>query len=156
MLAGCLVFGGFPLEAKTAKTAAPKSRKTGTKTSSKSPSSKTSAVKKKPTSSAKSRRTSKPRTVLGRARRSTPPRQMRPTNERYMEIQQALADKGHYTGEIDGVWDAACIEALKQFQAEQNLTPDGKLGSLSLIALGLGPKREPLPPQFAAKPESGQ
>jgi murein L,D-transpeptidase YcbB/YkuD len=33
------------------------------------------------------------------------------------------------------------VDALKRFQSEQNLTPDGKIGSLSLIALGLGPKR---------------
>ena len=69
-----------------------------------------------------------------------------------MEVQQALADKGYYQGEIDGVWDSECKEALKRFQADQSLAPDGKLGALSIIALGLGPKREPLPPQFAAKP----
>jgi peptidoglycan hydrolase-like protein with peptidoglycan-binding domain len=73
-----------------------------------------------------------------------------------MEIQQALADKGYYTGSIDGQWDAACVDALKRFQTEQNLAPDGKLGALSLIALGLGPKREPLPPQFDSKPEPAQ
>lgn len=33
------------------------------------------------------------------------------------------------------------MEALKRFQSDQNLTQDGKLGSLSLIAMGLGPKR---------------
>jgi hypothetical protein len=42
------------------------------------------------------------------------------------------------------------VEALKRFQADQNLTPDGKLGSLSLIALGLGPKR--LSAQSAVQP----
>ena len=59
-----------------------------------------------------------------------------------MEIQQALAEKGFYEGAVDGSWDADCVEALKRFQADQNLTPDGKLGALSLIALGLGPKRD--------------
>jgi hypothetical protein len=53
--------------------------------------------------------------------------------------------------EPDGKWDAASIEALKQFQKDQNLAPDGKLNSLSLIALGLGPQRGgtrlPGPPQ---------
>jgi hypothetical protein len=33
---------------------------------------------------------------------------------------------------------------LKRFQREQNLPDDGKIGSLSLIALGLGPKRASL------------
>lgn len=60
-----------------------------------------------------------------------------------MEIQQALSDKGYYKGPINGAWDADSIDALKQFQQSQNLTPDGKLGALSLIALGLGPKRDP-------------
>jgi murein L,D-transpeptidase YcbB/YkuD len=33
------------------------------------------------------------------------------------------------------------VDALKRFQREQGLDPDGKLGSLSLFAMGLGPKR---------------
>jgi peptidoglycan hydrolase-like protein with peptidoglycan-binding domain len=78
---------------------------------------------------------------------------MQPTPERYKEIQQALADKGFYEGSIDGNWDAECVAALKRFQADQHLAVDGKLGALSIIALGLGPKREPLPPQFDSKPE---
>lgn len=102
---------------------------------------KASASKKK---KAGSKRSSRSSSSTQRARTSSPPRQSAPTPERYMEIQRALADKGHYQGEIDGVWDADCVEALRKFQAEQNLAPDGKLGSLSLIALGLGPKREPI------------
>ena len=67
--------------------------------------------------------------------------QSRPTTERYREIQQALADKGFFKGEVNGTWSADSVDALKNFQRAQNLDPDGKLGSLSLIALGLGPKR---------------
>lgn len=69
-----------------------------------------------------------------------------------MEIQQALADKGYYQGPIDGSWRSECVDALKRFQNEKNLAADGKLGALSLIALGLGPKREPLSSQFSGKP----
>jgi hypothetical protein len=43
---------------------------------------------------------------------------------------------------------------LRRFQQEQNLEPSGKIDSLSLIALGLGPKYDraaaapaPKPPQ---------
>jgi N-acetylmuramoyl-L-alanine amidase len=72
-----------------------------------------------------------------------------------MQIQQALADKGYYSGTVNGVWGADAVEALKKFQQDQNLAVDGKLGALSLIALGLGPKREPIS-QFAGKPESSQ
>ncbi|HEX4593453.1 MAG TPA: peptidoglycan-binding domain-containing protein [Bryobacteraceae bacterium] len=77
-------------------------------------------------------------------------RQLAPTKERYQQIQQALASKGYFSGEPNGTWGADSTEALKRFQADQSLTPDGKLGSLSLIALGLGPKR--LSAQSAAKP----
>jgi peptidoglycan hydrolase-like protein with peptidoglycan-binding domain len=59
-----------------------------------------------------------------------------------MEIQRALSEKGFYSGPIDGNWNAECVAALKQFQADSRLNPDGKLGALSLIALGLGPKRD--------------
>jgi murein L,D-transpeptidase YcbB/YkuD len=72
-----------------------------------------------------------------------PPRsyQQAPTADRYKEIQQALAGKGYLHTEPSGHWDAESADALKRFQSDQNLMPDGKIGSLSLIALGLGPKR---------------
>ena len=87
--------------------------------------------------------TSKSRGVAGKktAKRASPPRQLAPTKDRYQQIQQALAGKGYYAGEPNGVWGPDSMDALKRFQADQNLTPDGKLTSLSLIALGLGPKR---------------
>ena len=84
------------------------------------------------------------------ARRASAPRQLAPTKERYQQIQQALAGKGYFSGEPNGVWGSDSMEALKRFQADQNLTPDGKLTSLSLIALGLGPKR--LSAESVAKP----
>lgn len=70
-----------------------------------------------------------------------PPVQMQPTTDRYKEIQQALADKGYFRGTPDGAWNGESVDALKRFQKDQNLDPDGKIGSLSLMALGLGPKR---------------
>ena len=79
-----------------------------------------------------------------RAPRAKPYRrsyQQAPTADRYKEIQQALAEKGYFKGSVDGNWGADSVDALKRFQAEQSLDPDGKVGSLSLIALGLGPKR---------------
>jgi len=72
------------------------------------------------------------------ARRNLP---AAPTPERYQEIQQALAARGYYKGPVDGAWDAGSVDALRRFQMDQNLTPDGKLTSLSLIAMGLGPRR---------------
>lgn len=59
-----------------------------------------------------------------------------------MEIQQALIAKGYLNGPATGVWGPESVEALKRFQQNQTLDPTGKLNSLSLIALGLGPKHE--------------
>ena len=51
--------------------------------------------------------------------------------------------KGYlHPGASSGVWDTSSIAALKKFQEDQNLEPSGKLDSLSLIALGLGPRRD--------------
>jgi peptidoglycan hydrolase-like protein with peptidoglycan-binding domain len=69
------------------------------------------------------------------------PAPQQPTTDRYKEIQQALADKGYFGGPVDGNWGPSSTDALKRFQHDQNLLEDGKVGSLSLIALGLGPKR---------------
>jgi peptidoglycan hydrolase-like protein with peptidoglycan-binding domain len=94
-----------------------------------------------------------------------PPAQQQPTTDRYKEIQQALTDKGYFQGPVDGAWNPGSVEALKRFQKDQNLDPDGKIGSLSLIALGLGPKRglasaqsaptsgEPVEPPPVAQPQ---
>jgi peptidoglycan hydrolase-like protein with peptidoglycan-binding domain len=71
-------------------------------------------------------------------------RPQQPSQERYKEIQQALAGKGYFSTEPDGNWGPASVDALRRFQRDQNLAEDGKIGSLSLIALGLGPKREPV------------
>jgi hypothetical protein len=76
-----------------------------------------------------------------------------PSQERYKEIQQALSSRGYFKTEPDGAWGAASIDALKRFQHDQNLVEDGKIGSLSLIALGLGPKRELSEPVKTVEPE---
>jgi hypothetical protein len=82
-------------------------------------------------------------------------RQLAPTPERYHEIQDALVAKGYLKSEeANGTWNQNSVDALKKFQADQNIETSGKINSLSLIALGLGPKREtvaavppPKPPQ---------
>ena len=75
------------------------------------------------------------------ARTYTPVAPLQPSPERVTEIQQALAAKGYYGGSPNGVWGADSIDALKRFQKDHNLRDDGKLSSLSLISLGLGPTR---------------
>ena len=70
-------------------------------------------------------------------------RQTAPTPERYREIQEALSAKGYLgTAQVNGQWTSESTEALRKFQADQNLEASGKINSLSLIALGLGPKHE--------------
>lgn len=74
-------------------------------------------------------------------------RQQKPARERYREIEQALASRGYLAGQATGDWSADSVEALKQFQTDQKLKASGKIDSLSLIALGLGPPRStPKPP----------
>jgi len=84
---------------------------------------------------------------------ATRSRQMTPTPERYREIQQALSAKGYLPAEqANGKWDDSSMVALKRFQADQNLDASGKINSLSLIALGLGPKHETPSKQPTAVP----
>jgi polyisoprenoid-binding protein YceI len=78
---------------------------------------------------------------------------MSPTPDRYREIQGALASKGYLKPEdATGTWNQTSTDAMKKFQAQQNLDSNGKINSLSLIALGLGPHRDPAPPKPAPQP----
>jgi Putative peptidoglycan binding domain len=126
--------------------------------------SKTSTAKKKSTgaqgnsstasrkaTTAKAGSTKKAPTTTSRRTTYRPParaRQLQPTPERYKEIQQALVSKGYLSGEPSGTWNQESADALRRFQQDQNINASGKIDSLSLIALGLGPKREaaPAPP----------
>jgi Putative peptidoglycan binding domain len=75
----------------------------------------------------------------------TPPApsyQLHPDPERYQQIQQALADKGYFKGQVNGVWGDDSVDALKRFQADQKLDNDGHLNALTLTGLGLGPKHD--------------
>jgi peptidoglycan hydrolase-like protein with peptidoglycan-binding domain len=76
--------------------------------------------------------------------------QIKPTVERYAEIQKALHARGYLEGPVNGKWGQESVEALKRFQRDQSLEDDGKLGALSLVALGLGPKRTTTVAQAAA------
>jgi peptidoglycan hydrolase-like protein with peptidoglycan-binding domain len=111
---------------------------------------KSAASKKAAASKATASRKSSKRTAAWRTRQAAP------TPERYKDIQQALASKGYLDpGQVDGNWGSSSTEALKRFQAEQKIEPSGKINSLSLIALGLGPKREtPALPKPPGSPET--
>jgi len=88
-------------------------------------------------------------------------RQTTPTTDRYREIQDALVSRGYLSSEeANGTWGPSSAEALKKFQAEQTLGSTGKIDSLSLIALGLGPKYDtsgaPRVVDGNVQPESGR
>jgi len=115
---------------------------TATKSKSTSPSSssKAKAASHSTHSSKKTRHTARKRRPAG------PARQMQPTADRYKDIQQALADKGYFKGDVTGKWGPDSSDALQRFQTDNKLPNDGKVNSLSLIQLGLGPKRDPIKP----------
>ena len=159
--------------ADTAATKSPSTTKPSTKpktkssTATKSPTRAKSSASTRKSTATKKGSTSKASTTAHR-RPSTPShpaqswrtRQTQPTPERYKEIQQALQQKGYLNGEPTGTWNQDSIDALRRFQQDQKLESTGKIDSLSLIALGLGPKhetavavppREPLP--AAQEPE---
>jgi hypothetical protein len=91
-------------------------------------------------SSVRSRR--KGRYAARAHRRPAPSYQLHPTPDRYKEVQQALAERGYFSGAVDGQWGSDSVDALKRFQMEHNAGDDGKINSLSLIQLGLGPTRD--------------
>jgi hypothetical protein len=79
-----------------------------------------------------------------------PSYQLHPDAARYQQIQQALADRGYFKGEVNGEWRDDSVDALRRFQADQKLDDDGHLSALTLIGLGLGPKHNDLSRPAAA------
>jgi Putative peptidoglycan binding domain len=117
---------------------------------------KSSAARTTKRSTSSTRTSSKARAKRVAARRAPPPpvEQSHPTKDRYAEIQTALAKAGYYSGPEDGSWDDDSVKALQQFQQDQGLEPTGKIDSLTLIRLDLGPHYETdgTAPASAAKP----
>lgn len=62
---------------------------------------------------------------------------MAQSHSKIREVQQALKDKGFDPGAVDGVNGRATRVAIKKFQAQNNLTADGRLGPKTLDALGV-------------------
>lgn len=147
---GCCTAGAWAAKKRARKAPAAKSSSQGKSAAS----SKKGAAKKRTAakgSASKSSKRAAPKRATWRNRQSAP------SPERYREIQQALAAKGFLQEEdATGVWGANSVDALKRFQQQQNLDAKGKINSLSLIALGLGPKREPLPPVAPAGAPTAQ
>jgi len=56
---------------------------------------------------------------------------------RVLQIQQALNQRGFYTGEMTGNYDQATIEAMRRFQASQKIPATGYPTAHALKRLGL-------------------
>lgn len=125
-----------PAAPKTSPSKKPSPKVSASKTSKKPP---TAAVRKKPSRTA-----------------SVPRGQLRPTRDRYAEIQTALAQAGFFEGPANGQWGSSSVKALTAFQKDQGLEPTGKIDALSLIQLGLGPEynaeNQPLSSTAASSP----
>jgi len=59
-----------------------------------------------------------------------------PENPTSQQIQQALKNAGLYDGSVDGVVGSKTKKAIEEFQAQNNLSTDGKVGSKTWAALG--------------------
>jgi hypothetical protein len=56
---------------------------------------------------------------------------------RALQIQQALKQRGFYTGELTGVYDQATIEAMRSFQTQEKIPATGYPTAHALKRLGL-------------------
>lgn len=57
--------------------------------------------------------------------------------DQIVEIQQRLYDWGYYAGSVNGVYDNATIEAIKDFQVAHGINPSGNVDSVTADALGV-------------------
>src|SRR5262249_58375808 len=61
------------------------------------------------------------------------------SKEDIRNAQQALKDKGTYTGPVDGTMNAETKKALRDFQQKNNLEVTGTLNHDTMTALGIMP-----------------
>lgn len=164
MMAGFLSLGWAARPASSSKKTAVKKSSTKSKTASKSTTKSAKSPAKTGKSTAKgtksrtgARRASSSRRTPVRKAATWRSRQLAPTPERYKQIQDALVAKGYLQADqATGSWGPDSVDALKRFQADQKIDGSGKINSLSLIALGLGPKRENVAVSNPPVPPAGQ
>jgi peptidoglycan hydrolase-like protein with peptidoglycan-binding domain len=144
---------GAAVKSTARKTSSASSKSKKPSVSKRTPVRKAAASSKKKTVSSRRTTTSRRRS-RSRSRHYTRVGQQKPQPERILEIEQALSQHGFFAGTPDPVWDAESVNALRRFQAQYHIEADGKLTALSVIALGLGPKRGAASPAIPASPTS--
>ena len=53
------------------------------------------------------------------------------------DVQQALKNRGYYTGNVDGIYGTGTYNAIVSFQRDNGLTADGIAGTATLSVLGI-------------------
>jgi peptidoglycan hydrolase-like protein with peptidoglycan-binding domain len=81
-------------------------------------------------------------------------RPARAGSEQVKQVQQALKDKGHDPGDIDGVMGPKTQAALKDFQKKEGLKETGRMDRETMSKLGVEMKTEAGSP--AASPPTGE
>lgn len=73
------------------------------------------------------------------------------------EMQQTLQDKGHYRGEVDGVFGLRTRASIRGFQKAENLTVTGQLDLQTADKLGVKPegREESADETTKSKPSAG-
>ncbi|WP_026478032.1 L,D-transpeptidase family protein [Alkaliphilus transvaalensis] len=65
-----------------------------------------------------------------------------------MHVQERLTELGYYDGPIDSIYDEEIFEAVRSYQADYGLSPDGIVGPDTWNSIGLSPTVDyPLPPE---------
>lgn len=57
--------------------------------------------------------------------------------ENVSALQSRLKELGYYTGSVDGIFGQSTYDAVRRFQQDNGLNPDGIAGSATITALGL-------------------
>jgi hypothetical protein len=68
---------------------------------------------------------------------TAPRKRVKIESSRVLQIQQALASRGFYGGEMTGVYDEATVDAMRRFQASQKIAVTGYPTAHALKRLGL-------------------
>lgn len=85
------------------------------------------------------------------------------SSEQIREAQQALKDKGHDVGSIDGIWGPKTQKAVEDYQQQQGMTASGQLDTETLSSLGVsegavgapGAGEQPSSPEAGGAPGGG-